>query len=257
MRVPDISTNVLSLRRTALERMYGVRVTVEIVGCLVLLGSMCIAGADPQIPGQESQLGGSESTSASRSTTFHQRYPRYELQAGDIFTLEFEFTPEFNQTVTVLPDGYVNLRGVGDFYIAGKTVSELTETIRGAYNKILIKPSIIVSLKDFEKPYFVASGQVGHPGKYELRADTTVVEGIAIAGGLTDSAKHSQVLLFRKVSRDWMEARVLDVKKMVNEKNLNEDLHLRPGDMIIVPQSKISKIRRYIPATGLGIGVNY
>jgi len=90
-----------------------------------------------------------------------------------------------------------------------------------------------------------------------LRADTTLVEGIAIAGGLTDSAKHSQVLLFRKVSSDWMEGRILDVKKMLNQKNLSEDLHLKPGDMIIVPQSKVSKIRRYIPATGLGIGINY
>jgi protein involved in polysaccharide export with SLBB domain len=53
-------------------------------------------------------------------------------------------------------------------------------------------------LKDFEKPYFVAGGRVARPGKYDLRGDTTVSQGIALAGGFLDSAKHSQVVLFRR-----------------------------------------------------------
>jgi len=257
MRIPKTISHFPDFTLTVPYRIHSVRQLTKAAICVALLAGACMAGTDPPTPQQELQLTGTDNPATSHSPTFQQRYPRYQLRPGDTFSLEFAFTPEFNQTITVLPDGFINLRGAGDLHIAGKTVPELTAAILGAYDKILNKPSIIVSLKDFEKPYFIASGQVQHPGKYELRADTTLVEGIAIAGGLTDSAKHSQVLLFRKVSSDWMEGRILDVKKMLNRKNLSEDLHLKPGDMIIVPQSKVSKIRRYIPATGLGIGINY
>jgi polysaccharide export outer membrane protein len=230
-----------------------VRSRAAIGGAVVL--TCLLAAIKPQALGQAPGPSGVKTSSP--APKFQERYPRYQLRPGDVFTLRFEFTPEFDQTVTVLPDGYVNLREVGDLHVAGKTVSQLSDAVRQAYGKILNSPSIVVSLTDFEKPYFVAGGQIHKPGKYELRDDTTVIEGIAIAGGLTDAAKHSQVLLFRKVSSDWMEAKVLNVKDMLNKKNLDEDLHLKPGDMIIVPQSKISKIQRFIPASSIGFGINY
>jgi len=147
------------------------------------------------------------------------------------------------------------LRAAGELHVAGQTLAEVTGLIRVAYNKILHNPSIAIVLKDFEKPYFTAGGAVGRPGKYELRGDTTVAEAIAMAGGFNDSAKHSQVLLFRRISKDWMEGRIVDVKKMLSQKNLSEDPHLQPGDMIFVPESRVSKIRRFIPAPGFGIPI--
>src|SRR3954470_11154185 len=184
---------------------------------------------------------------------FGQREPRYLLRPGDVFDLQFEFSPEYNQSVTVQPDGFVMLRGVGDMHVAGKTVPELTESLQGLYGKFLAQPVVSVVLKDFEKPYFIANGQVEKPGKYELRGDTTVVEALAIAGGLNGKAKHSQVLLFRRVSQEWVEAREVDVKKMLNGKNLNEDVHLKPGDMIYVPKSRWSSVKQFIPYTALSM----
>jgi polysaccharide biosynthesis/export protein len=190
---------------------------------------------------------------ASANPELQQRNPRYQLRAGDVLDLQFEFSPEFNQTVSVQPDGYITLRSIGDLHVAGATVPELTATLRHQYGKFLHDPVIAVVLKDFEKPYFIATGMVGHPGKYELRGDTTVVEAIAMAGGFTEAAKHSQVVLYRRVSQQWLEAKLLDVKSMLNRHNLAEDIHLQPGDMIYVPQNRISKIRRYIPSTGLNV----
>jgi polysaccharide export outer membrane protein len=195
------------------------------------------------------------STTGGANTTdkdFHDRYPRYKLEAGDAFEVSFDLNPEFNQTVSVQPDGYISLRSVGDIMVKGQTVPEVSETIRKAYGNILSNPIVSVVLKDFEKPYFIADGQVGHPGKYDLRGDVTLSEAIAMAGGFLDTAKHSQVLLFRRASKGWYSAETFNLKKMEKKGNLKEDPELHAGDMLFVPKNSFSKFRTFIPGSSMG-----
>jgi protein involved in polysaccharide export with SLBB domain len=102
----------------------------------------------------------------------------------------------------------------------------------------------------------VAGGEVGKPGKYELRADTSILEAVQIAGGFTHQARHSQVLLFRHVNGDLIEARVFDLKKMLKEKRLGEVPQLSPGDLVFVPQNSISKIERFLTKPSLSMYVS-
>lgn len=197
----------------------------------------------------------SDSQDGPNRPILQRRNPRYQLARGDVFDLTFPLTPEFNQTVTVHPDGFISLTGLGDLYVEGKTVPELRDFLKTKYGTTLHDPIINLVLKDFEKPYFIAAGEIGHPGKYELRGDTTLTEAIAIAGGFSESSKHSQVLLFHRVSNDWAEVKVLNVKKMFQAANLTEDVHLQPGDMFYVPQNRISKVRKWVPYTSLSAGV--
>jgi len=186
----------------------------------------------------------------------HRRNPRYQLCKDDVLQLNFTMTPDLNQTVTVQPDGYITLQGVGDIHVEGQTIPDVTESIRLAYAKTLHNPIITVRLMEFDKPYFIVGGEVGHPGKFELRGDTTMTQAVAIAGGFTESAKHSQVWLFRRVSNDWAETQQLDLKKMLKSGNLREDAHLRPGDMLYVPKNTISKMKHFIPVATLGTYFN-
>jgi polysaccharide biosynthesis/export protein len=178
-----------------------------------------------------------------------ERHPLYRLTKSDTVEVSFTFSPEFNQSLIVQPDGLVALKGAGTLLAEGLTVSQLQQAIAQAYRGFLHEPEITVALKDFEKPYFLASGEVVRPGKYELRGDLTVNEAVAIAGGFTQQARHSQVVLFRRVSSSVAETHVIDLKKMLNTHDLREDWHLQPGDFVYVPQSRISKIRRYVPAS--------
>lgn len=230
-------------------------VVTQVLLTLGLVVGHCKAQGKPETISQPSEASSIQTQveKSNGSPQFQDRYPRYQLRPDDSFEVMFEFSPEFNQTVTVQPDGYIALRGVGDLQVKGMTIPQLTGALRKAYGAFLFEPTIEIVLKNFEKPYFVASGRVARPGKYDLRGDTTVSQGIALAGGFLDTAKHSQVVLFRRVSDEWTESKVLDMKKMLNHKNLAEDLHLRPGDMIFVPQNRLSKIERFLPipkATG-------
>ena len=192
---------------------------------------------------------------ASASTddpSFRTRNLRYKLESGDSFDVSFELSPEFNQTVIVQPDGFITLRGIGDVQVAGQTVPELTATLHNAYNRILHDPLISVTLKDFQKPYFIADGQVARPGKYDLRGDTTLTQAVAMAGGFLDTAKHSQVLLFRKAQEGWYSAKIFDVKEMEKRGDLHEDPELHPGDMLFVPKNRFSKIKPFLPSSSMG-----
>lgn len=181
------------------------------------------------------------------------RRPLYRFNKSDVVDISFAFAPEFNQTVTVQPDGFVTLRDAGHLVAEGSTAEELESSIAAAYSKLLHDPQVTVGLKEFDHPYFIAGGEVGRPGKYELRGAITVSIAVAIAGGFTQHAKHSQVVLFRHVTKDWVETRVLNIKEMLKRKNLAEDPWLQAGDYVFVPRNTISKIMRFMPATSLGM----
>jgi polysaccharide export outer membrane protein len=180
-----------------------------------------------------------------------ERHPLYRLQPSDVVEISFTVAPEFNQTLTVQPDGYVMLKDAGMVEVQGLNLEEFSDAVQKAYRGYLHDPQAAVALKEFERPYFIVGGEVGKPGKYELRSDTTVAEAVEIAGGFTQQSKHSQVVLFRRVNDDLVETRLLDLKKMLKQNSLKEDAHLRPGDMVFVPQNTISKISRFLSKPSL------
>lgn len=184
--------------------------------------------------------------------TLKSRDSRYRLCASDVIALTFPLTPEFDQNVNIQPDGFASLAGAGDLRLAGLTLEESVAAIRSAYAKILHDPIITVELKEFNKPYFVVTGQVNHPGKFDLRGNTSATEAVAIAGGFMDTAKHSQVLLFRRVNDSWYEVRPLNLKRILGGRDVNEDVDIHSGDMLYVPQNFVSKVKRFIPSSGFG-----
>ncbi len=222
--------------------------------CLGLVTVACIgaAGQEPPPAASVPEHQVASAGNADSNVGLHERYARYRLRKGDTFDVDMAFSPEFNQTLAIQPDGFVTLKGIGSVHVEGKTIPELIETLKSAYAGILRDPVISVSLKDFEKPYFIASGEVGHPGKYDLRSDLTVTEAVAIAGGFNEKSKHSQVVLFRPLSTGGYEAKLVNAKKLLASRNLSEDLRLQPGDMIYVPQNSFSKIKPFIPSTSMG-----
>lgn len=185
-----------------------------------------------------------------------ERRPLYRLRPSDVVEVTFTVAPEFNQTLTVQPDGYITLKDAGLLLAQGLTVLEFRDQVQSAYAGSLHDPEVAVALKDFERPFFVVGGEVGKPGRYELRSDTTVAEAVQIAGGLTQGAKHSQVVLFRRVNDDLVETRLLNLKKMLKQNGLKEDAHLRSGDMVYVPQNAISKIARFLSRPSASVYMN-
>ena len=225
---------------------------------LITCASASLWGQSSAVPVRET-LADATSASMEHSNSdqpaLQKRNPRYQVHADDVLALTFPLSPEFNQpTVMVQPDGYINLQGADSVYVQGLSAPEIAQVLKKAYAGTLHDPIISVDLVDFQKPYFLASGQVGKPGQYDLRHETTVSEGIAIAGGLVPTAK-TQVFLFHRVSTNWVEVKKLNLNDLLRGKNANEDAYLSPGDSIFVPEKFITKFRKYIPY-GVGTSIS-
>jgi polysaccharide export outer membrane protein len=180
-----------------------------------------------------------------------ERNPRYRINRSDVLVITFPLSPEFNQKVTVQPDGYITLQGAGSINILGLTVPQTVDAVKRAYSTTLHDPMIDVDLIDFQKAYFIVTGQVTKPGQYDLRYDITVSEAIALAGGFMPTAK-TRVYLYHRSQSGWVEAKELKLSDFLHGKNVEEDVGVRSGDMIFVPEKTITKVRKYIP---YGVGV--
>lgn len=176
---------------------------------------------------------------------------RYVLHPGDVLDIQYRYTPEFNQTVTVQPDGYISLEIGGDVKVGGRNLDQVRSGILAKARTRLASPELTVILKEFQKPYVVVAGEVGQPGKFEMREKLTALQAVLLAGGFKDSAKSSQIVVFRKLNAEMAEVKILNFKTLKSTADLENDLSLQPGDMILVPRNRLSKIERYVRIASL------
>jgi len=179
---------------------------------------------------------------------------RYHLQPSDSINLAYRYTPEYNESLALQPDGFVTIKLIGDVKLEGLTLDEARTAILTELKKRLNDPEITITLQDFVRPTYTVAGQVGSPGRYEIHGRINAIEAIAIAGGFKNSAKHSQVILFRRISPEMAQTHVLDLKKLMNpaHPHLEESVDIEPGDLLVVPKSQISKIADYVHWVSVG-----
>jgi len=182
--------------------------------------------------------------------------PKYTLRPGDVLELQYRYTPTLNQTVTVLPDGDVNLNLVGDVKVSELTVEQAHDRIVEKAGVRLNDPELNLILKEFQRPYIVVAGEVTAPGKIELRENTTAMQAVLLAGGLSKNAQSGQVLLFRKINTDQAEVKVLKLNNFHRTADLEHDVQLQAGDMLLVPRNKVERISRYMQLFNIGAYIN-
>jgi protein involved in polysaccharide export with SLBB domain len=173
---------------------------------------------------------------------------RYRVGPYDAITVNFTTVNAFDEEVFVKPDGYMSLIGAPDIYVFGDTQPEIAEKVVKAYEGALAKPimvEVVITLAN--PPYFVVGGQVNNPGKFILHGQFTVAEAIEAAGGFQlATAKHSHVLLFRRVSRDMVATKLIDLKRVLDKADLGDDVFLQSGDLVYVPKNRLSKVTPFI-----------
>jgi polysaccharide export outer membrane protein len=185
-----------------------------------------------------------------------QSRPKYRIQPSDVMEIRFRYTPEFDQTVTVQPDGNVVLNIVGEVNVGGSTVEEAHRALVAKASERLNQPEISIVLKDFHRPYFAVAGEVTKPGTYDMRETTTAMQAVLLAGGFKENARASQIVVFRRINTDTAEVKLINLKNIKNTQQLEQDITLQSSDILLVPETRLAKISRFMKLANVGAYVN-
>lgn len=180
----------------------------------------------------------------------------YALRPGDTVDVVYRYTPEFNETLVVGPDGHAFVKAAGDMQLGGLTVLQLQSNITTASAAKLADPDVAVTLKEFDKPHIFVAGEVNTPGRMDLRRPTTALQAILASGGPKDDAAMGRVLLFRRIDADTAEVHVLRLDKYTRHAREGNDMLLEPDDMLLVRHDLPSQIERYMKLANIGFYLN-
>ncbi len=221
-----------------------------------VLLTLAAAACTGSVCAQEVVTGNGPAPALPPSTTMDGTRAPYLLRPGDTVAVSYRFTPEFDDTETIAPDGRLALKNIGQVQAAGSSVLELQVRIADASRRQLVDPEISVSLKDFEHPQVVVAGDVRAPQKFDLRRPTTALQAILLAGGPNGDSALGHVYVFRRVNADTAETIVLNLRHMKTASRAAHDLLLQPDDMVLVRQDALSTVERYMKLVNLGVYFN-
>jgi polysaccharide export outer membrane protein len=160
---------------------------------------------------------------------------RFVIGNDDVLGINVWKEPDFSRSIQVRSDGKISLPLLGEIQATGRTPSQLEQDIARKLRDYIAKPEVTVIVEQINSKKFNILGQVIRPGSYSLTLASTVMDAIAIAGGLRDFAKKNAIYILRK-KPDGDEARIVfNYKDFIKGKHLDQNIKLEPHDIIVVP----------------------
>jgi polysaccharide export outer membrane protein len=174
------------------------------------------------------------SAKAADSTNVPPPPPGYVIGADDVLSILYWRDKDMTTDVQVRPDGMISLPLLNDIAASGLTPSQLRDRLMEESQKLMEDPNVTVVVKQINSRKVYITGQVGKQGPYPLNGSTTVLQLIALAGGLGEYADSKNIVLLRTENGRQV-AHKINYKDVVSGKKLNQNIELKPGDTVIVP----------------------
>jgi polysaccharide export outer membrane protein len=158
----------------------------------------------------------------------------YLIGPDDVLAVVYWREKELSADVIVRPDGMISLPLLNDVRAEGLTPEQLRVALTTAASKFVEEPTVTVVVKVINSRKVFVTGQVGKPGPYQLNGPSTVMQMIAMAGGLAEYAKKSKIVVLRTEAGKSV-ALPFNYEEVVAGKRLQQNVELRPGDTVVVP----------------------
>lgn len=160
--------------------------------------------------------------------------PGYVIGPEDVLGILFWRDQEMSGDVTVRPDGMITLPLMGDMKAAGLTPDALKQQIQQAAAKYINDANVTIVVRQINSRKVFITGQVSTPGAYPLTGPRTVMQLIALAGGLTEYADVKNISIMRE-EQGRTRSFKFNYKDVSRGKNLQQNIALQPGDTVVVP----------------------
>ena len=160
--------------------------------------------------------------------------PDYVIGPEDQLSIVFYQDKDMSADVVVRPDGKISLPLLNDVQASGLTPEQLRQRVIIDAKRLMQDPKPTVVVRQINSRKVFITGAVEHPGHFPLMGPTTVLQLIAIAGGIKEYADAKKILIIRSEG-GRQETFYFNYKDVVSQKNMAQNILLRPGDTVVVP----------------------
>jgi polysaccharide export outer membrane protein len=180
-----------------------------------------------------------------------------EYRIGPLDRLEVTVfgVPELSRTAQVDASGGFSMPLIGTVPAAGLTSAELAQRLAAALGERYIRdPQVSVNVSEVVSPQLTIDGAVKNPGKYAVPNRTTLMQAVAISGGVTEFAKLNDVVVFRTIDNKKMAA-LFSLKSIRGGRT--SDPEVFGNDIIVVGDSSAKRLLRDVAQASPVVGVFY
>jgi polysaccharide export outer membrane protein len=158
----------------------------------------------------------------------------YVIGAEDVIGVVFWRDQEMSGDVTVRPDGRITLPLIGDLTAAGLKPEALKDVVEKAANRYVSDANVTIVVRQINSRKVFITGEVATPGAYPLIGPRTVMQLIALAGGLNEYADASNLSIMRQEGGSTKYFK-FNYKEVSRGRKLEQNIQLKPGDTVVVP----------------------
>jgi polysaccharide export outer membrane protein len=158
----------------------------------------------------------------------------YVIGPEDVLTIIFWREKDLSSEVIVRPDGRISLPVLQDVSAVGLTPEQLRESLTKTAERFVEDPNVTVVVKEIKSRKVFITGEVTRPGPYNITAPMTIVQLIAMAGGLLEYADAKNIVIVRTENGKETSYK-FNYREVSEGKNLKQNIQLKPGDTVIVP----------------------
>jgi polysaccharide export outer membrane protein len=158
----------------------------------------------------------------------------YVIGPDDVLGIVFWRDTDMTGDVTVRPDGMITLPLLQDVKAAGLTPDQLRLQIQQAASKFIADPNVTVTVRQIHSRNVFITGEVARPGPYPVTGRMTVIQLIAVAGGLSEYADRGHITVMRQEQGKPQTFR-FNYNDVSKGKNVEQNIFLKPGDTVVVP----------------------
>jgi len=159
----------------------------------------------------------------------------YIIGPEDMLQITVWKNDTLSRVLPVRPDGKISLPLLHDIQAAGLTPMQLRDKIANALSGFMPNPEVAVTVSDVRSYRVSVLGEVQKPGQLQLKADTTVLEAIALAGGFRDFASPGKITILRKDSKGATQKIPFNYNRVVKDNRSQDNVTLKSGDVVVVP----------------------
>lgn len=197
--------------------------------------ALAVASSHTEIAAQQAPPAAGSQPASGPATPAGATLPAgYVIGADDVLSILFWRDKDMSAEVVVRPDGRISLPLINDVEAVGLSPDQLRERLTQVASKFIPDPSLTVVVKEIHSRKVFITGNVGKPGTYPLSGEMNVLQLIALAGGLAEYADTKNIVVMRNESGRQQSFK-FNYKDVVKQKNVQQNIVLKPGDTIVVP----------------------